>query len=177
MVDKSAGLNFMFLVGFKQWWTMLIAPLKWYDPHDNHMIESYSPIDHERKFVSRIQHNLHFKVLDMNKNKIIFDSGMIVLNAMVYKGAKNWKWEKKFILWCLLEEEGDQYHDILLNKEEEFWEICLIKLDWKKEEKIYTLSMRWTSLTQKPKQLQKFLQNKWDVELFHGLQTNLSINF
>ena len=68
---------------------MLIAPLKWYDPHDNHMIESYSPIDHERKFVSRIQHNLHFKVLDMNKNKIIFDSGMIVLNAMVYKGAKN----------------------------------------------------------------------------------------
>ena len=67
---------------------MLIAPLKWYDPRDDHMIESYLSINHERKLVSRIIHNLHFKVLDMDKNKIIFNSGKIVLNAIIYKGTK-----------------------------------------------------------------------------------------
>ena len=69
VVDKSAGLNFMFfecdkienvIVGFEQRQTMLIAPLKWYDPHDDHMIESYLPINHERKLISRIIHNLKY---------------------------------------------------------------------------------------------------------------------
>ena len=96
--DKSTGLNFIFLecdkiknviVGFERQQTMLIAPLKWYDPLDDHMIESYSPINHERKLVSGIIHNLYFKVLDIDKNKIIFDSGKILLNAMVSKGVKN----------------------------------------------------------------------------------------
>ena len=68
---------------------MLIAPLKWYDPRDDHMIEFCLPINHKRKLLSGIIHNLHFKVLDMDKNKIIFDSGQILLNAMVHKGAKN----------------------------------------------------------------------------------------
>ena len=67
---------------------MLIAPLKLYDSHDRHMIECYLPINHERKLVSGIIHNLHFKVLDVDKNKIIFDSGKVVLNAIVYKGTK-----------------------------------------------------------------------------------------
>ena len=82
------------IVGFERWQTMLIAPLKWYDPHDDHMIESYSPVNHKRKLLSRIINNLHFKVLDTNKNKIIFNSGKIVLNAIVYKRLKNWKREK-----------------------------------------------------------------------------------
>ena len=67
---------------------MLIAPLKWYNPCDDYMIESYSPVNHKRK-LSGIIHNLYFKVLDMDKNKIIFNNRKIVLNAMVYKGAKN----------------------------------------------------------------------------------------
>ena len=68
---------------------MLIAPMKLYDPRDDHVIESYLPINYERKLISRIIYNLHFKVLDMDKNKIIFDSRKILLSAMVYKGAKN----------------------------------------------------------------------------------------
>ena len=59
VVDKGAGLNFMFLecnkienviVAFKRRRTMLIAPLKWYDPCDDHMIESYLPITKENSY-------------------------------------------------------------------------------------------------------------------------------
>ena len=79
---------------------------------------------------------------------------------------------KKIILCCLLDE-----GDIQLNKEEEFWEIYLIKLDWETRGKdIYNINEVDVSLTQKPKQLQKLLQNEQDVELFRGLQTNLLIN-
>ena len=61
VVDKSAGLNFMFvdcdkidnvIVGFERRRTMLIALMKWYDSRDDHIVETYSPINHERKFIS-----------------------------------------------------------------------------------------------------------------------------
>ena len=51
ILDKSVGLNFMFVdcdkignttVGFECRRTLLIRPLKWYNSRDNHMIETYS---------------------------------------------------------------------------------------------------------------------------------------
>ena len=53
-----------------------------------------------------------------------------------------------------------------------------MKLDWgKKGGNIYIINKVDVFSALKPKQLQKLLQNNQDVKLFHGLQTNLSINF
>ena len=77
VVDKSAGLNFMFVdcnkienvaVGFEHRQMVLIALLKWYDPRDDHMVETYSPVNHERKLISRMIDSMHFRILDIENN-------------------------------------------------------------------------------------------------------------
>ena len=94
-LDKSAGLNFTFIncdkienvtMGFEH--RLMIGPLKWYDLGDDYRIETYSPLNHERKLVSGIIHGMHLQILDINRENIVFDSGQIVLNIVVYKGSK-----------------------------------------------------------------------------------------
>ena len=82
IVDKSGSLNFMFVNCNK------------IDNVTNKMVRSerrlrdrtYSPVNHKRKLISGIIHDVH--MLDINKEKIVFNSCKVVLNAIIYKGSK-----------------------------------------------------------------------------------------
>ena len=74
IVDKSAGLNFMFIycnkienvtIRLEHRQTVLIAPLKWFDLQNDHMVETYSPVNHKRKLVFRMIDGMYFRILDI----------------------------------------------------------------------------------------------------------------
>ena len=54
------------------------------------MVETYWPVNHERKLVSGMIDSMHFRILYINREKI-------VLNVVIYKGSNSN--ENSFFFW------------------------------------------------------------------------------
>lgn len=94
MVNTSDGLNFLFLkceqiepmvVGYEKQKVLLITLIHWNLESDDILINLYASPNYERKLATGYINKIAIKVEDINEQKIIFDSGKIVLDVDIIK--------------------------------------------------------------------------------------------